>query len=94
MRDIGLGDRFLGHAERCRVLLHLVDAGGEHAGRDYKTVRTELAAYGAGLDEKPEIVALSKVDTVDADDAEEADRPPEARHRLGRARQARGNPVC
>ena len=64
---LGLGDRFLGHVERCRVLLHLVDAGGEHAGRDYKTVRTELAAYGAGLDEKPEIVALSKVDTVDAE---------------------------
>lgn len=62
----GLGDRFLGHVERCRVVLHLVDAGCEHAGRAYKTVRTELGAYGAGLDEKPEIVALSKTDTVDA----------------------------
>jgi GTP-binding protein len=61
----GLGDRFLGHVERCRVLLHLVDATGEHAGRDYKTVRRELAAYGAGLDSKPEIVALSKIDAVD-----------------------------
>ncbi len=63
----GLGDRFLGHVERCRVLLHLVDASGEHAGEAYKTVRRELAAYGAGLEEKPEIVVLSKIDTVDAE---------------------------
>jgi GTPase len=62
----GLGDRFLGHVERCRVLLHLVDATGEHAGRAYQTVRAELEAYGAGLERKPEIVALSKVDAVDA----------------------------
>ena len=62
---VGLGDRFLGHVERCRVLLHLVDAGGEHAGRDYRTVRAELEAYGAGLAAKREIVALSKVETVD-----------------------------
>ncbi|QLP96798.1 MAG: GTPase ObgE [Rhodoblastus sp.] len=60
----GLGDRFLGHLERTRVLLHLVDAGGEHAGRDYKIVRNELDAYGGGLSEKPEIVALSKCDAV------------------------------
>ena len=63
----GLGDRFLGHIERCRVLLHLVDAGGDHAGRAYRTVRHELAAYGGGLAEKPEIVALSKADAVDAE---------------------------
>jgi GTP-binding protein len=62
----GLGDRFLGHIERCRVLLHLVDATGEHAGKAYKTVRRELEAYGAGLAEKPEIVALSKIDAADA----------------------------
>lgn len=62
----GLGDRFLGHIERCRVLLHLVDAGCDHAGIAYKTVRRELEAYGGGLVEKPEIVALSKIDTVDA----------------------------
>src|SRR6202790_713996 len=61
----GLGDRFLGHVERCRVLLHLVDAGTEHAGKAYKTVRRELEAYGGGLADKPEIVALSKIDTVD-----------------------------
>ena len=63
----GLGDRFLGHVERCRVILHLVDAGCEHAGKAYKTVRHELEAYGGGLADKPEIVALSKIDTVDAE---------------------------
>ena len=61
----GLGDRFLGHLERCRVLLHLIDAGTAHAGKAYKTVRRELEAFGNGLVEKPEIVALSKIDTVD-----------------------------
>ncbi len=64
---LGLGDRFLGHLERCNVLLHLVDATGEHAGQVYKTIRHELEAYGAGLTDKPEIVALSKVDAVDAE---------------------------
>src|SRR6187397_2747082 len=59
---LGLGDRFLGHVERCRVLLHLVDATGEHAGKDYKIVRRELEAYGHGLAVKPEIAALSKAD--------------------------------
>ena len=63
----GLGDRFLGHVERTRVILHLVDAAGEHAGRDYKTVRRELIAYGANLADKREIVALSKIDAVDSD---------------------------
>jgi GTP-binding protein len=60
----GLGDRFLGHVERCRVLLHLVDGTCEHAGRAYKTVRNELAAYGHCLADKREIVALSKVDAL------------------------------
>jgi len=64
---LGLGDRFLSHVERCRVLLHLVDAGCEHAGKTYKTIRRELEAYGYGLAEKPEIVVLSKVDTIDAE---------------------------
>jgi GTPase len=61
----GLGDRFLGHIERCRVLLHLVDGTCEHAGKAYKIVRKEIDAYGHGLAEKPEIVALSKVDSLD-----------------------------
>src|ERR1700759_1006378 len=60
----GLGDRFLGHVERCRVLLHLVDGTGEDAGVAYKTVRAELAAYGNGLADKPEIVALNKADAL------------------------------
>jgi GTPase len=61
----GLGDRFLGHVERCGALVHLVDATGANAGADYRTIRRELAAYGEGLTEKTEIVALSKVDAVD-----------------------------
>jgi GTP-binding protein len=61
---VGLGDRFLGHVERCRVLLHLIDGTGEHAGEAYKTVRAELEAYGQGLNEKPEIVALNKADAL------------------------------
>ena len=61
---VGLGDRFLGHVERCRVLLHLVEGTSEHAGQAYKTVRAELAAYGQGLEDKPEIVALSKADAL------------------------------
>jgi GTP-binding protein len=60
----GLGDRFLGHVERCGALVHLVDATGANAGADYRTVRRELAAYGAGLAGKTEIVTLSKVDAV------------------------------
>lgn len=62
----GLGDRFLGHIERCRVILHLVDATGDPAGKAYRTIRNELEAYGGDLVDKPEIVALSKVDAVDA----------------------------
>jgi len=60
----GLGDRFLGHVERCNALLHLVDATGEDAGAAWKTVRAELKAYGHKLDKKPEVVALSKADAV------------------------------
>src|SRR5262250_212281 len=61
---VGLGDRFLGHVERCRVLLHLVDGTGEHAGKAYKIVRDELKAYDVELAEKPEIVALNKSDAM------------------------------
>ena len=61
---VGLGDRFLGHTERCRVLLHLIDGTTEDAGAAYTTVRAELEAYGQGLTDKPEIVALSKADAL------------------------------
>jgi GTPase len=61
---LGLGDRFLGHVERCRVILHLVDGAGEHAGKAYKTVRTELEAYGGGLADKAEVIALNKADAL------------------------------
>ena len=61
---VGLGDRFLGHTERCNVLLHLVDGTVEDAGAAYRTVRGELEAYGQGLTDKPEIVALSKADSL------------------------------
>lgn len=60
----GVGDRFLGHVERCRVLLHLVDAAGEDPSGSYRIVRDELAAYGAGLEDKPELIALSKLDAA------------------------------
>jgi GTP-binding protein len=63
----GLGDRFLGHIERCRVLLHLVDATGDHAGKAYKTVRHELESYAGQLTGKIEIVALNKIDAVSPD---------------------------
>jgi GTP-binding protein len=67
----GLGDRFLGHVERCRVLLHLVEGTSEHAGKAYKIVRGEIEAYGHGLAEKPEIVALSKADALDEETLKE-----------------------
>lgn len=68
----GVGDRFLGHLERCRVLLHLVDATVDDPARSYQTVRDELAAYGHGLSGKPEIVALSKVDALTLEQREAA----------------------
>src|SRR5258707_14647213 len=63
---VGLGDRFLGHAERCASILHLVDGTGDAVAKTYKTIRAELEAYGHGLDEEPEIVALNKVDAIPA----------------------------
>ncbi len=60
----GLGDRFLGHVERCAVLLHLVDGAAGNVVEAWRTVRDELAAYGGGLADKPEIVALNKTDAM------------------------------
>ncbi len=62
----GLGDRFLGHVERCAVLLHLIDGTQADPGGAYRTIRTELAGYGHGLVDKPEIVALNKLDAMTA----------------------------
>ncbi|MFN3387628.1 MAG: GTPase ObgE [Allosphingosinicella sp.] len=61
----GIGDRFLGHIERTKVLLHLVDANVEDVAEAYRTVRREIEAYGADLAEKPEVLALNKADTLD-----------------------------
>jgi GTPase len=60
----GIGDRFLGHIERCRVLLHLVDATGDDPVEQFRIVQDELAAYGEGLEDKPQIVALNKGDLL------------------------------
>ncbi len=62
----GLGHRFLGHVERCGAILHLVDGGGEDIVSAYNTIRDELAAYGHGLEDKPEVVALNKIDALSA----------------------------
>lgn len=60
----GLGDRFLGHAERCGVILHLVDGTEREITRAYKTIWAEVLAYGHGLADKPEIVVLNKIDAI------------------------------
>ncbi len=60
----GIGDRFLGHVERCAVLLHLVDGTQDDPGAAWRQVRTEMEAYGGGLAEKLELVALSKIDAL------------------------------
>ncbi len=60
----GVGDRFLGHIERCAVLLHLIDATSHDVLGDFRTVEAELTAYGHGLPRKPRVVALSKCDAV------------------------------
>ncbi len=62
---VGIGDRFLGHIERCRVLVHLIDIHGTDPAEAMQVVADELEAYGAGLDEKPRLIALNKIDLVD-----------------------------
>ncbi|MBE7732819.1 GTPase ObgE [Devosia faecipullorum] len=65
---IGIGDRFLGHIERCNILIHLIDGTAEDVAHVYKAVRYELAAYADILADKPEIVVLNKVDTLSPED--------------------------
>jgi GTP-binding protein len=80
----GLGDRFLGHIERCAVLLHLVDGSQPDPAEAYRTVRAELAGYGGGLTDKPEIVALNKADAM---------TPQAKASRLKALERAAGKPV-
>jgi GTPase len=63
----GIGDRFLGHIERCRVLIHLIDITGTDPAEAMQVVEAELEAYGAGLEGKPRLIALNKVDLADAE---------------------------
>jgi GTP-binding protein len=64
----GLGTRFLGHVERCAVILHLIDGTEDDIAGAYRTIRGELAGYGHGLADKPEVVGLNKIDALDPDD--------------------------
>ncbi|GMV61960.1 MAG: GTPase Obg [Parvibaculum sp.] len=66
----GLGDRFLGHLERCRILIHLVDGTSDDVGEAYGIIRSEIEAYGAGLEEKPEILCLNKADALSEEERE------------------------
>jgi GTP-binding protein len=80
----GLGDRFLGHVERCAVMLHLVDGAAGDVVRAWRTVREELAAYGGGLAEKPELIGLNKIDAM---------TPRETSARAAALHKASGRPV-
>jgi GTPase len=80
----GLGDRFLGHVERCAVLLHLIDGAAGNVVDAWRTVREELEAYGGGLADKPEIIGLNKLDAM---------TPREASARAAALRKASGRPV-
>ncbi len=80
----GLGDRFLGHVERCAVLLHLIDGAAGNVVQAWRTIREELRAYGGGLAEKPELIVLNKSDAM---------TPRETSARLAALRKASGGPV-
>ena len=68
----GIGDRFLGHVERCAVLLHLVDGTSDTVAEDYRTIINELEAYGGHLADKPRVTVLNKVDALDDEELEES----------------------
>ena len=78
----GIGDRFLGHVERCSVLLHLVDGTSDTIAEDYRTIIGELEAYGGHLADKPRVTVLNKVDALDEDRLAEA--LAELEHEVGR----------
>jgi GTP-binding protein len=67
----GLGTRFLGHVERCAVILHLIDGTEDDVAGAYRTIRGELAGYGNGLATKPEIIGLNKIDAIDPAEIDE-----------------------
>ena len=67
----GLGDRFLGHVERCYTLLHIIDGTEEDIATNWQTVRDELKAYGNGLEEKNEIVVINKIDAMSEKEIED-----------------------
>ncbi len=81
---VGIGDRFLGHIERCRILVHLVDGTADSPTTAYRTVREELESYGANLKDKAELVVLSKSDALD---------PGQASRRRSALERAIGKPV-
>jgi GTP-binding protein len=64
----GLGTRFLGHVERCAVILHLIDGTADDVAGAYRTIRSELQSYGHGLAGKPQVVGLNKIDALDPDE--------------------------
>jgi GTP-binding protein len=81
----GLGDRFLGHVERCAVLLHIIDGAAGNVVQAWRTIREELASYGGGLSEKPELLVLNKLDAMS---------PREATARRSALAKASGQPVA
>ena len=81
----GVGDRFLGHIERCAALLHLVDGTADDVAEAYRIVRGELCAYGAGLEGKAEILALNKIDAL---------APEEIEEKLKILKDVSNSPVC
>lgn len=85
-QGVGLGTRFLGHAERCKVLLHLIAGDNENVVGAYKLIRHELQEYGGGLADKPEIIALSKTDVMEEKTIE--------RHRKALEKLSKGKVFC
>ena len=79
----GLGTRFLGHVERCAAVLHLIDGTEEDVVGAYRTIRRELADYGHGLADKPEVIGLNKIDAIDPDEVEKKRRALAARGAAG-----------
>ena len=79
----GLGTRFLGHVERCAVDPHLIDGTDDDVAGAYRTIRHELADYGHGLADKPEIVGLNKIDAIDPEEVDEKCRALAAAARPG-----------